>query len=79
MRGSRLPAPLRELGGFLFEGDGIVDHQVNGCCREHYDRLLDSGLHVEAVRRGLLIPQEEVPAEAGGQDKQCDFACQPKV
>ena len=64
MTASRLSASFRDPSGFLFERDGIIHRQVNESYRESYDRMMGSGFHAEAVRRGILIPHEELPVDS---------------
>ncbi len=71
-----LPAPdrqdvagsFRDPSGFLFRQQGVLYRQVNQVYREHYDHLMQSGLHDDLVRRKLLIPQQEVEQEAPRPD-----------
>lgn len=56
----RLPSSFRDPSGFLFTRDGVLFRQVSGGYREHYDRLVSSGLLADLVGQGLLIPHEEV-------------------
>jgi ribosomal protein L11 methylase PrmA len=58
-----LPASFRDPAGFLFERDGRLLRQVNGCYREDYDRLISSGLYQGLVDDGKLIPHEEVAVD----------------
>jgi len=63
----RLPASFRDPCGFLFKREGVLYRQVNLIYREHYDRLISSGLYDKLVGQSLLIPHEETslePAEA---------------
>jgi ribosomal protein L11 methylase PrmA len=63
-----IPASFRDPSGFLFRRDGKLLRQVNLCYREHYERLMTSGLYDGLVAAGLLIPHAEseaAPAEAG--------------
>ena len=57
-----LGASFRDPSGFIFEQDGTIYRQVNRVYAEDYDRLMSSGLYVELVDRGLLLPHEEVPS-----------------
>jgi ribosomal protein L11 methylase PrmA len=60
-----LPASFRDPSGFVFRRDGEVLRQVNPAYREHFDRLLGSGLYAALVKDRLLLPHEELPAPAG--------------
>ena len=53
---------FRDPSGFLFLRDGSIYRQVNAVYREHYERLLASGLYHALVEAGLLVPHEEVEA-----------------
>lgn len=60
-----LPASFRDPSGFVFRRDGQVLRQVNPVYREHFDRLMDSGLYAALAKDRLLLPHEELPAPAG--------------
>ncbi len=60
-----LPASFRDPSGFVFRRDGEVLRQVNPIYREHFDRLMSSGLYAALVKDRLLLPHEERPAPAG--------------
>jgi hypothetical protein len=59
---------FRDPSGFLFRRQGALYRQVNQVYREHYDRLMQSGLYDDLVRRKLLIPHQEVEQEAPRPD-----------
>ncbi len=52
----RIACSFRDPGGFLFSRDGVLYRQINIECRDHYDRLMQSGLYEKLVNQGLLIP-----------------------
>jgi hypothetical protein len=55
-----VPGSFRDPHGFVFRtADGVV-RQVNASYREHYDRLIASGLYAALVSAKLLVPHEEV-------------------
>ena len=54
-----VPSSFRDPAGFVFQRDGILYRQVNAVHREHYDRLMASGLYETLVLAGLLLPHEE--------------------
>jgi hypothetical protein len=54
---------FRDPAGFVYSQQGDLRRQINLVYREHYDRLMDSGLHDELVDARLLIPHEELAAE----------------
>lgn len=62
---SALPASFRDPSGFVFRRDGEVLRQVNPAYREHFERLIGSGLYAALVKDRLLLPHEELPAPAG--------------
>ncbi len=68
-RSTPIPASFRDPSGSLFALDGSIYRRVNLVYKEHYDRLLDSGLYDDLVDSGLLVPHEEVqiddPSAAG--------------
>jgi hypothetical protein len=51
---------FRDPAGFVYEGPEGIRRQVNLAYREHYDRLLTSGLYDELVSKRLLVEHEEV-------------------
>jgi hypothetical protein len=55
---------FRDPSGFLFREQGVLYRQVNQVYRDHYDRLMNSGLYNELVKRKLLIPYQEVDRAA---------------
>ena len=59
---------FRDPAGFVYSHQGELRRQVNQVYREHYDRLLSSGLYNELVQAGLLIPHEELSTEAAEAD-----------
>lgn len=54
------PASFRDPSGFVFRHGGKLYRQVNDCYRDHYLRLMDSGLYERLVDHKLLIHHEEV-------------------
>ncbi len=59
----RVSGSFRDPSGFLFVRDGTLFRQVNQVYRQHYDRLIDSGLYDALVEEGLLISHEDVALE----------------
>jgi hypothetical protein len=59
---------FRDPAGFVYSHHGDIRRQVNLVYREHYDRLLASGLYDELAAARLLIPHEELAAEAWNPD-----------
>ncbi len=54
---------FRDPAGFVYEGPDGLRRQVNQVYREHYDRLVASGLYDELVSKRLLIEHVEVDEE----------------
>ncbi len=55
-----LLSSFRDPSGYLFVADGVLYRRVNRCYREHYDRLMQSGLYDELTAEGLLVRHEAV-------------------
>ena len=55
-----LSSSFRDPSGFLFRADGRLMRQVNQTYADDYRLLMKSGLYDILVRKGLLIPHEEV-------------------
>jgi len=56
---SPLGASFRDPSGFLFVSAGKLYRQVNLAYKENYDRLMDTGLYLALVNKGLLVPHVE--------------------
>lgn len=54
---------FRDPAGFMYTQGGDLRRQVNLVYREHYDRLMASGLYDELVGARLLIPHEELASQ----------------
>jgi hypothetical protein len=65
----RQPASFRDPSGFLFQRAGVLYRQVNQSYRREYDQLMASGLYENLVKRGWLIPHEEVTPEPSADDR----------
>lgn len=52
------PASFRDPSGFVFSRDGVLYRQVNQTYREHYDRLMGSGLYEKLQHSGRMIAHE---------------------
>lgn len=57
---SRDPASFRDPAGHVFLHQGSVHRQVNPIYREHYDRLMGSGLYSRLTELGLLVEHQEL-------------------
>lgn len=56
----RLGSSFRDPSGFLFSRDGVLFRQINVIYREHYEKLMESGLYDALVNDALLIPHKDV-------------------
>ena len=54
-----LPSSFRDPSGFVFSHQGEVYRQVNINYRDHYCRLMESGLYDSLVAESLLLPHEQ--------------------
>jgi len=63
-----LPGSFRDPSGFVFSEEGRIYRGINSIYKDHYDRLMGSGLYEKLTSAGLLIPHVEVdiPAEKTG-------------
>lgn len=61
---------FRDPCGFVFMHGGSLYRQVNLMYKEHYDRLMKSGLYEKLTSEGLLIPHVEVNT-IPGQSNTC--------
>ncbi len=67
---NRLNASFRDPSGFVFSDQGVIFRQVNASYAQHYDQLMSSGLYEALVKKGWLIPHEEVAAtEVEGSER----------
>ncbi len=55
---------FRDPAGFVYSHHGEFRRQVNHVYREHYDRLISSGLYDELVEAGLMVRHEELACES---------------
>jgi hypothetical protein len=55
---------FRDPAGFVYHHEGELRRQINRVYREHYDRLLASGLYAELVGANLLVKHDEWPEAA---------------
>jgi hypothetical protein len=58
---------FRDPAGFVYSHQGELRRQVSQVYREHYDRLLSSGLYDELIQAGLLVPHEEISTSAAAE------------
>ncbi|UMZ74126.1 hypothetical protein [Natranaerofaba carboxydovora] len=59
----QLPSSFRDPSGQLFTRDKVLYRQINNTYKEHYEKLINSGLYDELVSKNLLIPHKEVDVE----------------
>jgi hypothetical protein len=64
-KNSSLNSSFRDPSGFLFTRSGSLYRQVNQVYREHYERLMESGLYHTLVKAGKLVAHQvvDIPAE----------------
>jgi len=55
-----LPSSYRDPSGFMFEKNGSLYRQVNKIFKDDFDHFVSSGCYDHLVKKGLLIPHEEV-------------------
>ena len=53
------PGSFRDPAGYLFVRQGILYRQINNGYKEHYQKLIDSGLYKGLVKKGWLVAHEE--------------------
>lgn len=61
----RHPASFRDPAGFVFLEEGRFLRQVNRQYADTYEKLMQSGLYEELVKRHWLIPHESLPHHKG--------------
>jgi hypothetical protein len=59
------PGSFRDPSGLIFYRNGFIYRQINYTYKEHYDRLMDSGLYVALVESELLISHQELDKKHG--------------
>ena len=60
----RDPSSFRDNFGFVFWTGGHVYRQINPAGKAAYDQLMESGLHAQLVKLGLMVSHEEVDPES---------------
>ena len=60
----RIGGSFRDPSGSVFLSAGNLYRQVNHSYREHYDQLMQGGLHEDLVKRELLVSHEEIDHHA---------------
>jgi len=64
-----LKGSFRDPSGHIFVDDGVVFRQIHHSYQTNYDLLMESGLYDCLIEHGLLVSHEEVPLEAGNEEK----------
>ncbi|HEX7556797.1 MAG TPA: hypothetical protein VF338_09250 [Leptolinea sp.] len=65
-----IPSSFRDPSGFLFTRDGILYRQINEEYKPIYTKFMESGLYQSLIKKGWLIPHEEMKeAEAANPEK----------
>lgn len=54
---------FRDPSGFVFAKNGVLYRQVNRVYAPVFDYLVESGLYAELVRKGYVVPHEEIRKE----------------
>jgi len=55
-----LSSSFRDPSGFLFTRDGVLYRQVNKVYEPIYEKLMSGGLYAALIKKGWLIPHEEM-------------------
>lgn len=55
-----LSSSYRDPSGFVYQENGTIYRQINKSYQREYEQLLRTGLFTDLVKRGLLIPHEEI-------------------
>jgi len=62
------PSSYRDPSGFIFESDGVLYRQVNSSFKEHFDHFIQSGCYDHLVKKGLLVPHDDIQRNFTGID-----------
>lgn len=54
------PSSYRDPSGFIVEKDGVLYRQINTSYKEHFNHFIQSGCYEQLVKKGLIIPHENV-------------------
>jgi ribosomal protein L11 methylase PrmA len=63
------PSSYRDPSGFIFEKEDVLYRQVNISFKEHFDHFIQSGCYNELVKKGLLIPHENIQGNLTGSNE----------
>jgi hypothetical protein len=63
------PGSFRDPNGTVFERDGQIYRQINRSFKSEWDTFNSSGLADRLIRKGLLIPHEEVAPSLAVDDR----------
>lgn len=74
---TRHPASYRDPAGFIFESEGKIYRQVNLAGKEDFELFLQTGLYDQLVKKGSLIPHQNIPTNLTGSENWY-ASCQPE-
>ncbi|MBX9570353.1 MAG: class I SAM-dependent methyltransferase [Candidatus Obscuribacterales bacterium] len=57
---NRIPASYRDPSGYVYKENGRILRRLEHSYKEHYQRLIDSGLYEKLTAKGLLIKHTEL-------------------
>jgi ribosomal protein L11 methylase PrmA len=60
------PSSYRDPSGYIFEKNGALFRQINISFKEHFDHFIQSGCYDQLIKKGLLIPHENVEENLTG-------------
>ena len=63
----RVSSSFRDPSGYLFKKNGILYRRVNLSYKQHYDKLISSGLFEKLVKEKKLVNHEEVSSDSGDE------------
>lgn len=63
------PSSYRDPSGFIFEKNGVLYRQVNIFYKEYFDHFIKSGCYDQLVKKGLLIPHENLQENLTGKNE----------
>lgn len=63
MTDTTIAGSFRDPCGFVFRDGEVIYRQVNDTYREHYERLMQSGLYEKLVDDGLLVRHDDLGSE----------------
>lgn len=63
------PSSYRDPSGYIFEKEGLLYRQVNQCFKEDFESFISSGCFAHFVKKGLLIPHEQIAENLTGDQE----------